>query len=490
MVRTLFRLTAASLLTCVVCGVAAPSAAAQDCTGAFAIGLGFSTPTNPVGAAGHTALIVITAPSTCSWSVVSNSPILILSQITSGSGDGEVPVTLTPNPGDVRIGSVTLHFATTLPPRDFGMVQRGCLSVLSRPDLRDVFPGYERRHAVDAGGGKRYLKVNPASIVCSWPASTNAPWITTTAGGFGEGPGFVGYSVEPNTSGESRQGTITVGYMQFTIIQSGRWADDLNGDSTADLLWHHQTEGYVAAWLMDGLDLVDGRLLDPGRVPDTAWKVVGSADFTEDGRPDIVWQHDDGRVAVWTMESTKQVRGLELIHRMFPADIDWRLRAVADLNSDGHPDLIFHHRTTGQLTVWLMFRMEHLFDAAIFPGAVGDTNWQVVGAADVNEDGQVDLLWQNLANGLISTWTLEWSTFAGWTVTSGTLLNPGQLADIDWRIRAVMDVDRDGHSDLIWQHRVNGLISAWLMEGTTLRDGILLSPSQVADTNWMIAGPR
>ena len=137
-----------------------------------------------------------------------------------------------------------------------------------------------------------------------------------------------------------------------------------------------------------------------------------------------------------------------------------------------------------------MFRSNHLFDAGTFPSAVADTNWKIVGAADVNNDGQVDLLWQNRANGLISTWTLEWSTFLGWRVTSGALLNPGQVTDTDWKIRGVMDVDRDGQPDLIWQHQVSGLLATWLMDGVSRREGTLFSPSQVPDTNWVIVGPR
>jgi hypothetical protein len=64
------------------------------------------------------------------------------------------------------------------------------------------------------------------------------------------------------------------------------------------------------------------------------------------------------------------------------------------------------------------------------------------------------------------------------------------VEDTGWRIRAVMDVNRDGRPDFIWQHQVSGLIAAWLMDGTTLRDGTLLSPGQVQDANWMVVGPR
>ena len=78
----------------------------------------------------------------------------------------------------------------------------------------------------------------------------------------------------------------------------------------------------------------------------------------------------------------------------------------------------------------------------------------------------------------------------GTTLMSGTLTSPGQVPDTNWKIRAVGDLNTDGKPDLIWQHIVDGRISVWLMNGLTLIDGTLLSPSQVADTNWHIVGPR
>jgi hypothetical protein len=42
--------------------------------------------------------------------------------------------------------------------------------------------------------------------------------------------------------------------------------------------------------------------------------------------------------------------------------------------------------------------------------------------------------------------------------------------------------------DLIWQHRADGRVATWLMNGTTRMSGIVFA--QVADTNWEIVGPR
>jgi hypothetical protein len=265
----------------------------------------------------------------------------------------------------------------------------------------------------------------------------------------------------------------------------------MNGDHYADLLWQHRTTGHVATWVMRERSLIDGRLLTRGQLADLGWKIGGAADFDHDGHTDILWQHDDGRLAVWQMNDTTMMSGALTTAQTSPQDPDWRVRSVADLNSDGRADLIWQHRVTGQLKAWLMFDgSNRLFEATFAPGAVPDTSWQIVGAADFNRDGQIDLLWQNQANGLISVWKLEWSAQLGWSVTSGELLNPGQVSDTNWKIRGVADIDRDGQPDLIWQNQSTGQISTWLMNGTSLREGTLFLPGTVADTNWEIVGPR
>ena len=61
---------------------------------------------------------------------------------------------------------------------------------------------------------------------------------------------------------------------------------------------------------------------------------------------------------------------------------------------------------------------------------------------------------------------------------SGLALSPGQVPDLNWRVRGAGDFNGDFQADLIWQNEATGQIAAWLMEGTTRPDenGRLLSP--------------
>ena len=61
------------------------------------------------------------------------------------------------------------------------------------------------------------------------------------------------------------------------------------------------------------------------------------------------------------------------------ADTDWDLVGAADFDSDGKPDLIWQHRTTGWIGVWFMNGTSMTSAALFTPSSVADTNWKIVG---------------------------------------------------------------------------------------------------------------
>ena len=166
------------------------------------------------------------------------------------------------------------------------------------------------------------------------------------------------------------------------------------------------------------------------------------------------------------------------------ADTDWRIRAVGDFSGDGKPDLIWQHETQGLVAIWIMDGLR-LIDGRLLSASAADLTWRIVGSGDFNADGYRDLVWHNRASGQIAVWLM-----AETTVVNTVAMTPASVDDTDWAIRAVGDIDRDGQPDLIWQHQTNGGLVCWLMNGTTQRMGMWLTPSEVADTNWHVVGPR
>ena len=43
--------------------------------------------------------------------------------------------------------------------------------------------------------------------------------------------------------------------------------------------------------------------------PGPTWHIKGTGDFNNDGHSDILWQNDDGSVAIWEMNGTNFIGG-------------------------------------------------------------------------------------------------------------------------------------------------------------------------------------
>jgi len=180
----------------------------------------------------------------------------------------------------------------------------------------------------------------------------------------------------------------------------------------------------------------------------------------------------------------RQRRG-ELFSIPRVADTNWRICSVADFDGDGRADLFWQHHGDGRIAVWRMDGLTVLEGVFLTPSQVTDTNWKIAGTGDFDGNGSRDLVWHHQTDGRIAIWLMN-----GTTLMSGTLATPAQVPDTDWKIRAVTDLNTDGHPDLIWQHARDGRLAVWFMNGLSSIGGMPLTPSQVPDTNWHIVGPR
>ena len=348
-----------------------------------------------------------------------------------------------------------------------------------------VTPGVTSFAAL-GGTGTATVSTQPG---CTWSVAAGAGWISVLSNPQGVGSGTIVFRVAPNTAtgATTRGAVLTIGGQPVPVGQSSVAAvhGDIDGNGSADLLWQHST-GLLAAWLMNGTTLVDGRPLGMGSLMDPSWRIVASGDFDRDGSRDVVFQHQgDGRLAIWLMSGTTQLAGIALSPDQVP-DTNWKIRGAADFDRDGWTDLIWQHQTTGQIAVWLMTGTQLRDGRLLTPGSVSDLNWRIVGVGDMNGDSSPDLVWQHQTNGLISVWLMN-----GSSLLNGVLLSPGQVSDTNWKIRAVTDLNGDGKLDLVWQNQSTGVLSAWLMNGLSrMGEGLLLSPNAVPDTGWQIVGPK
>jgi serine protease AprX len=151
---------------------------------------------------------VVTAPTTATpWTAVSNDAWIILTSPTGGTGSGLVTYEVRENfTGHLRVGTVTIARRT------FTILQSGFAAGICNNSIAPAGSGFE------SGGGPGSLTVT-AGPECAWTATTKTGWITVTSGAVGIGNGSVNYTVEQNTTGSARKGTIIVAGRTFNVKQ-------------------------------------------------------------------------------------------------------------------------------------------------------------------------------------------------------------------------------------------------------------------------------
>jgi hypothetical protein len=252
-------------------------------------------------------------------------------------------------------------------------------------------------------------------------------------------------------------------------------AGDFNGDGATDILWRNEATGANGVWFMSGGRFLGVANLVP--VPNTNWKVVGTADFNADGQTDLLWRNAaDGRNAVTSMNgiSFSSVAVLPTV-----PDSNWRIVATGEIDADARPDILWRNGVTGQDAVWMMTGTV-VSGAALLPAKNG-LAWTIVGAGDLNGDGQTDICWRNLATGDNLAWLM-----AGTALFSEVALVP--VRDGRWVVGAIGDFNGDGRPDILWRNAVTGANLIFLMNGTR-RSGVVFLPS-LSDSNWKIVGPK
>jgi hypothetical protein len=259
-------------------------------------------------------------------------------------------------------------------------------------------------------------------------------------------------------------------------------APDWGNDGTADVVWQHQ-DGYVAVWHMNGVNAWSGISMTPHVLSDLDWQVVATKDMDGDGHPDLTWQHRTlGLIGTWHMNGTVLLDYTPLTPSLID-DPGWKVVASADMNGDGRNDLIWQH-DGGTIAAWLMNDTTLVDSVLLSPGSVEPDTWRIAAAGDINHDGHPDLIWQH-KNGMLAAWLMLGTTMADLILLNPTPVDGGS----SWQIKGMADFNQDGRQDLLWQHN-DGYLAVWYMDGATMLGFVFLNPAQVPPNTWQIVGPK
>jgi hypothetical protein len=280
------------------------------------------------------------------------------------------------------------------------------------------FPAVNTLQAQQGGGD--------AFIAAISPGGSSLLWSTYIGGGGSDQGTAIALGADLSLyvvgSTSSNNFSVTGGALQGTYAGQGdafvlklsagsasASAGDFDGNGTTDLVWQNDSTRTVGVWYMGGLDSLNLLFTDypaPGSYP--GWTLVAVADMDGNGVPDLVWQNDGTRsVGVWYMGGA---HGTSLLSVSYPAPgtyPGWTLVSVHDMNGDGIPDLVWQNDSTRAVGVWFMSGpgATQLLGVG-YPAPGSYPGWTLVGVADFDRNGYPDLVWQNDSTGAVGVWYL------------------------------------------------------------------------------------
>ena len=222
--------------------------------------------------------------------------------------------------------------------------------------------------------------------------------------------------------------------------------------------------------------MVGNSLIGGGKLPinlGPSWHAVGTGDFNDDLRSDILWQNaSTGQLAIWELDGTS-FAGVASSVAPNPGAA-WKAVGTGDFNDDGDSDIVLRNMTTGQVSIWEMNgnQLKGGGPVSANPGL----GWKLVGSGDFNSDGHSDLLWQNTSTGQISIWEMNGNNIIGGGTVS---TNPGA----SWH---AIGAGVEGTASDILLQNTNGQTSIWEMNGTNVMGGghVRANPG----SNWKAIG--
>ncbi len=157
-------------------------------------------------AEGGSGSVGLNSPDGCEWSASNGESWITINDGSSGSGDGSISFTAADN--------------TTIFPRSGTITVEGQVFTITQGGIDCSYSLSSSAASFGADGGSSSVSVSLPDG-CEWSASSSESWITIGSGASGSGDGVLSFSASPNSTIQSRSGTITVEGHVLTITQGG-----------------------------------------------------------------------------------------------------------------------------------------------------------------------------------------------------------------------------------------------------------------------------
>jgi hypothetical protein len=176
---------------------------------------------------------------------------------------------------------------------------------------------------------------------------------------------------------------------------------DFNGDNTDDVLLNN-TNGEQGIWIISN-GLVSSYNPLPYIDPISGWGVVGAADFNGDNTDDILLGNADGNTGAWLV-SGGTVQSFASGPYLEP-NAGWLPINSGDFNGNGTDDILLQNQISGAAGLWIVNNAVVTGFNAL-PYIDPTSNWEIVGAADIDGNGTDDIILSN-PNGANAAWLVS-----------------------------------------------------------------------------------
>jgi hypothetical protein len=269
-------------------------------------------------------------------------------------------------------------------------------------------------------------------------------------------------------------------------------AADFDGNGTPDLVWQDISTGQVNVNYYGGsggATFIGWAELNSG-AGTAGWSVVAAAAMNADGIPDLIWQDNSTlqvNVNYYGGSGGATLKGWNCLNCGSELT-GWSVKAVAAYGTSGEPGLVWQNDTTGEVTFYYYGLGGYLFQGwNLLNSGAGTAGWHVKAAADFNGTGVPDLIWQNSSTGQVNV--NYYGGAGGATLTGYAVLNSG-AGTAGWSVVAAVDMNGDGVPDLIWQDSNTGQVNVNYYGGSggATMTGWALLNSGAGTAGWHVVG--
>jgi len=180
--------------------------------------------------------------------------------------------------------------------------------------------------------------------------------------------------------------------------------DDFNLDYGDDILFRNDN-GALAMWT--GIDPATGTvsgMFAGTQNPGPTWHVVGTGDTAGILEASILWQNDNGALALWQVPTFGAgTFTFNTVAALPTVDTSWHVKGMANVSGHGRSDIVFQN-DNGAVVVWEMGGVGMVTAMNLVNlGTDWGPTWHVVGLRDMNGDLKADVVLQN-DNGSAAVW--------------------------------------------------------------------------------------